>query len=202
MTKHGWGLDISNPVKDVALPAVHGNRQRRLNKYEEEVLMDAIADGMYADQMTPFMTLSIETGMRKSEILSITKDEISRTKRGWSVTKKDTKNGHRRVVYLSSRAVQAVQPLYDGIKAKPDNTPLFSISSHTVENWFVRARDKAGLKDLRLHDLRHEAVSRLADKGLSVGAIANQSGHKSMQTLLRYVNASEKDIRAKLKQDI
>ncbi|AQU86438.1 hypothetical protein B0W47_02090 [Komagataeibacter nataicola] len=164
--------------------------------------MDAIADGMYADQMTPFMTLSIETGMRKSEILSITKDEISRTKRGWSVTKKDTKNGHRRVVYLSSRAVQAVQPLYDGIKAKPDNTPLFSISSHTVENWFVRARDKAGLKDLRLHDLRHEAVSRLADKGLSVGAIANQSGHKSMQTLLRYVNASEKDIRAKLEQDI
>ncbi|GCE82690.1 tyrosine-type recombinase/integrase [Komagataeibacter diospyri] len=202
LTKHGWGLDISNPVKEVALPTVHGNRQRRLNKYEEEVLMLAISEGMYADQMTPFVIFAIETGMRKSEILSITKDEISRTKRGWSVTKKDTKNGHRRTIYLSSRAVEAIQPLYDAIKDKPDNTPLFSISSHTVENWFVRARDKAGLKDLRLHDLRHEAVSRLADKGLSVGAIASQSGHKSMQTLLRYINASEKDIRKKLEQEI
>lgn len=198
LTKHGWNLDLENPVKKIALPQMSASRQVRFNSYDEEVLFMALEKGMYADQMIPFVILALESGMRKSEILGITKKEINKTKRGWNIRKTDTKNGQPRLIYLSKKAEEAIKERYKNLEN--DESPLFTISSDTVSNWFKRATDKAGLHNIRLHDLRHEAVSRLADKGLSVGAIANQSGHRSMQTLLRYVNAKESDIREKLEQ--
>ncbi|MFS8368604.1 tyrosine-type recombinase/integrase [Acetobacter oryzifermentans] len=75
---------------------------------------------------------------------------------------------------------------------------LFSICSTTVDNLWKTARKRAGCPDLRIHDLRHEAISRLADAGLSLGALASMSGHKTSQMLLRYINAKESDIREKL----
>lgn len=199
-TQGGWNLKLENPVTKILLPKIGGHRQIRLHKYDEDVLFLALSEGMYADEMVPFCTLSLESGMRKSEILGITKKEIQITKRGWQINKHDTKNGERRTVYLSSRATDAIKPLY--ARLKNDTDTLFSISTNAITNHFIRARDRAGVPHIRLHDLRHEAVSRLADKGLSVGAISNQSGHRSMQTLLRYVNAKEADIRAKMEQDI
>jgi len=47
----------------------------------------------------------------------------------------------------------------------------------------VPARDKLGLKDLRLHDLRHEATSKLFEKGLSPIEVATMTGHKTLNTL-------------------
>lgn len=199
-TKRGWNLNLENPVKKITLPKIGQARSTRFNKYDEDVLFMALGEGMYAEEMVPFCILSLESGMRKSEILGITKKEIQITKRGWQINKSQTKNGARRIIYLSKKAVESIKPLYE--KLKKDNDKLFSITANAITNHFIRARNKADVPHIRLHDLRHEAVSRLADKGLSVGAIANQSGHRSMQTLLRYVNASEHDIRAKLEQEL
>ncbi|WP_278368537.1 site-specific integrase [Acetobacter orientalis] len=200
-TKGGWNLNLKNPVSDVSLPSLSGSRQRRLKTGEEARFLEAIKQGMYADELYIFCILAIETGMRKSEILSITKKEIHETPQGWSIFKQDTKNGENRTIFLSNRATDALKPLYEKLKDKTSNSRLFQdLTSNSVNNHIVRARNRAGLEDFRLHDLRHEAVSRLADKGLSAGAISMQSGHRSMQTLLRYMNASEMDVRTKLNQ--
>ena len=200
-TRNGWGLEIANPVSEIALPAAAAGRKRRLRKGEEQRFFEEIKKGMYAEELFPFVVLALETGMRKSEILGIKNREVHITESGWNITKLDTKNGHSRTIYLSNRAVEVFKPLFDKIKkTSTDNKVFQKLTSDIVSNWIAKAKKDAGLQDFRLHDLRHEAVSRLADKGLSVGAIASQSGHKSMQTLLVYVNASEADIRKKLEE--
>ncbi|MBS0980826.1 site-specific integrase [Acetobacter thailandicus] len=199
--KGGWGLELSNPVNDISLPTPSAGRQRRLRKGEEQKFFEEIKKGMYAEELFPFCILALETGMRKSEILGIKNKEIHITESGWNITKLDTKNGHSRVVYLSQKAEAVLKPLFDKVKhTSPDSKIFQKLTSDIISNWIAKAKKDANLQDFRLHDLRHEAVSRLADKGLSVGAIASQSGHKSMQTLLRYVNAKEQDIRDKLEK--
>jgi integrase len=61
-----------------------------------------------------------------------------------------------------------------------------------------RMREKTGITNLKIHDLRHEALSRMAEKGLHIGELKAQSGHKTAQTLLRYVNAVPANIAQKL----
>ncbi|MBI3041570.1 MAG: tyrosine-type recombinase/integrase [Betaproteobacteria bacterium] len=62
----------------------------------------------------------------------------------------------------------------------------------------VPARDKLGLKDLRLHDLRHEATSTLFEKGLSPIEVATMTGHKTLNTLKRYTHPNVTEIARKL----
>lgn len=199
-TRGGWNLlSLDNPVKHIELPKSRPNRQRRLKIGEEQALFDALAECSHPE-IVPFVRFALETGMRKSEILGITKAEINQTPNGYEIIKQDTKNGERRIIFLSSRAVDAIKHLIEKLKDKPFNTKLFKITDNQIEINFTKARNKINSNDLRLHDLRHEAISRLADKNLSIGDLSNQSGHRSMQTLLRYVNVSERNIREKLEQ--
>lgn len=203
VTKGGWGLaDLSNPVAAVALPDLPAGRQRRLDhghgeehRGEEERMLTALAAGPDGEQMTALVTLAIETGMRRSELLDLRAKEIRSTRLGRVIERGKSKNGHARRVVLTERATAAVDVLREG---KAGTEKLFALNADAAAWRWDKARVAAGCPDLRLHDLRHEALSRMADAGLSVGALAAQSGHRTMQSLLRYVNASERDIRQKL----
>ncbi|MNR45546.1 Tyrosine recombinase XerC [compost metagenome] len=59
-------------------------------------------------------------------------------------------------------------------------------------------KTKLGMPDLRFHDLRHEAVSRLVEGGLSDQEVSAISGHKSMQMLKRYTHLRAEDLVSKL----
>ena len=60
------------------------------------------------------------------------------------------------------------------------------------------ALERAQITNLRFHDLRHEAVSQLVEKGLSDQEVATISGHKSMQMLKRYTHLRAEDLVARL----
>ena len=202
VTKGGWGLDgIKNPVPAVALPALPDGRQRRLNtdgaegEGEEARLFAALATGPDGTEMVAFVTLALGTAMRRSEILSLTAREVRSTKMGRVIERADSKNGSARRVILAERATVAVDQVRAG---KEGIDRLFTLNADAIRYRWNRARRIARCTDVRLHDVRHEAMSSMADAGLSVGALAAQGGYKTMQTLLRYVNASERDIREKL----
>ena len=57
---------------------------------------------------------------------------------------------------------------------------------------------KLGIKDLRWHDLRHEAASRLFEKGLHPMEVASMTGHKSMQMLKRYTHLKPESLLERL----
>lgn len=194
-----WGIagDI-NPVRSVPKPKHGKPRARRLQAgEEEEILRRARA---YGEPLPTIIVLAIETAMRRGEIVSLQWDRVDFRRRILHL--RETKNGESRDVPLSSRALAALQRLprrIDGL--------VFGIRAGTVTQAFRRitglASAKKGskvcrgyqpLQDLRFHDLRHEAVSRLFERGLNPMQVAAISGHKTLQMLKRYTQLRAEDL--------
>jgi integrase len=94
---------------------------------------------------------------------------------------KETKNGENRFVPLSSVAIQILSSIPRRLDGR-----LFGMTAHAITYAFIRACKRAALKDLHFHDLRHEAITRLFEKGLNVMEVGSISGHKTLQMLQRY----------------
>lgn len=183
-----WGLNIQqNPVKLVRRPKAPRPRDRRLHPGEEERLL-AAADVGRTPWMRPLIILAIETAMRQGEILSLRWPDIDLEKRIAHLD--ETKNGERRDVPLSSRALEALQALAE---QRVDDRVIPSTKSGVGQAW-LHLRDRAGSSDLHYHDLRHEAVTRLLERGLNVIEVSTISGHKELRMLQRYAHLKAVDL--------
>lgn len=100
-----------------------------------------------------------------------------------------TKNGDARTVPLSSRAIQVLQELPRLLDGR-----AFGTTYEGIHQGFVRAWKRAGIEDLRFHDLRHEATSRFFEKGLREMQVAAIIGHKTLQMLKRYNHLKAEDL--------
>ena len=96
----------------------------------------------------------------------------------------DTKNGDPRDVPLSTRAVRTLRQRGPGT----GSDRVFKSTQNALRLSWEHARYRASLTDLRFHDLRHEAVSRLFEKGLNVVEVGTISGHKELRMLRRYTH--------------
>jgi len=79
------------------------------------------------------------------------------------------------------------------------NTKVFNITAHAISIAFGRACRRAKLTNLHFHDLRHEAITRLFERGLSLPEVATISGHKTWTMLRRYTHLSAESIATKLR---
>jgi integrase len=179
-----WGLPLSsNPVKLVRRPSAGKGRERRLSESEEGHLIAACRESR-AQMLAPAVQFALETGMRLGEILGLQWTNVDLRNR--TALLPDTKNGESRRVPLSSRATAILAALPRHISEnrafwlwrRPDS----------FEHSWRRAATKAGLSDLRFHDLRHEATSRFFERGLTLPEVAAITGHKTWQMLRRYTH--------------
>ena len=67
-----------------------------------------------------------------------------------------------------------------------------------ISQAFERVCKAAGIEGLTFHDLRHEATSRLFEKGLGLMEVASITGHKTMQMLKRYTHLRAEDLVGRL----
>ena len=154
-----WGLMLSvNPVDQIKKPPSPKARERRLNDGEYERL-EAASKLTQNAHIWPIVVFAIETGMRRGEILGLSWDNIDLKRRTAFLPL--TKNGSSREVPLSTKAVCVLQQqrTRTGISPFPVNSNAFRLA-------WDRLRGRAGLNDLRFHDLRHEAISRFFEMGL------------------------------------
>lgn len=115
-----------------------------------------------------------------------------------------TKTDTPRTIPLSTDAVsvlreqlRASQSRYEGVI--PLHEPLlFSNSPNGVTGGFLKLCRKIGIEDLRFHDLRHEATSRLFEKGLNPVEVATITGHKDTRMLIRYTHLRAEDLVGRL----
>ena len=84
---------------------------------------------------------------------------------------------------LSAKAIDVLKQLPRAIKGK-----VFPIKKTTVRSLWERTCKKTNIKGLRFHDLRHEATSRLFEKGLSIMEVASITGHKDIRMLKTYTH--------------
>jgi integrase len=183
-----WGFEeLSNPTTKVKLPKLPSGRVRRLCANE----FDLIIQNSESPLIKPIAILALETGMRRSEIASIKWQHINLVKRTLLIP--ITKNGEAREVPLSPVAISLLKSLQNGTEAK-----VFNITAHAITIAFGRACKRANLSNLHYHDLRHEAISRFFEKGLSLAEVATISGHKTWTMLRRYTHLSAENIAMKL----
>ncbi|GGF07586.1 hypothetical protein GCM10007285_39370 [Stappia taiwanensis] len=128
--------------------------------------------------------------MRRGEILGLVWENIDLKARTAAIHQ--TKNGHARTVPLSAAAVAILNTFHSRSGA------VFPISANALRLSWERVKERAQLRDLRFHDLRHEAVSRFFELGLSVPEVALISGHRDPRMLFRYTHPKPTDIAKKL----
>jgi integrase len=187
-----WGINIANPVLLVRKPPSPQGRNRILSNEEEVDLLKACEPKANRNIYTrPFIILALETAMRRGELLSLRWDNIDYSER--TAYLQLTKNGDSRTVPLSGRAIKTLQTLPISIDGR-----VLPINFAALENNFKRARERAKLENLRIHDLRHTAVTRLAEKLPNLMELSAVSGHRSLAMLKRYYHPRAEDIARKL----
>jgi integrase len=132
-----------------------------------------------------FVVVALNTGMRRNEILSLSRRSIDWSNRIASLF--ETKNGEPRHVYLNDAAYEALRSLPAGI----DDERIFSFQPHQVTMAFHRAAKRAGLEGLRLHDTRHTFASYQAMSGVQGRGLQALLGHKDARMTLRYSHLSD-----------
>jgi integrase len=176
-----WGMEsLQNPVEKVSKPKIPKGRERRLEEGEEERLL-AVAD----PEMQNIIRLALETAMRREELASLTWSRIDLEKRTASLY--ETKNGETRTIPLSPKALEILRAMQEG--GSGQRGKLFKKLAKSITYAMQVACKTAEIEDLRFHDLRHEATSRLFENtDLDMMEIRSITGHKTLQMLVRYTH--------------
>ena len=177
-----WNLfNLNNPLINVPKPKLNPSRERRLTEAEYNFLVK----GNYPQvTLRNIIELALETAMRRSEILNIKKEHINDR----TLLIPVTKNDHQRIIPLTKRAVYLLE-----------NTLLpFPYTSNALRLAWDRLKKKGNINNLTFHDLRHEGLSKLFEKGLSIPEVALISGHKDVRMLFRYTHLKAEDILRKI----
>jgi len=199
-----WGLGLThNPVAAIRKPSPGQGRDRRLTDDEERKLLEAVE--AHSNPMLAWVVkVAIETGMRQSEILGLRLNQVDLHSR--VVRLLDTKNNSARTVPLNAAATAAFKSALEN-PLRPKETDLVFFGEpgrdgkrrpYQFAKIWGDIKEVVGISDLHFHDLRHEAVSRLVENGLSDQEVASISGHKSMQMLRRYTHLRAEDLVSKL----
>lgn len=179
-----------NPVAAIpksARPKSGKGRDRRLRGNEYEQLLSVLKG-----QEKVIFILAVETSMRRGEQLNMRWEDLDSKAR--TLLLPDTKIGESRTIYLSHTAIDAFKSLeIQGIKGK-----IITLTEQQLRYRWVKAREQIGAPDLRIHDLRHEATSRMFESGFGEIEAATQTGHKSLQMLKRYAHLKQGHILEKL----
>jgi len=185
LLRHAWNIAVNewdwklptNPVQKVRFPKPSPHRERRLRQGEYELLKTNCKERVW--YLWPVIELAIETGMRRGELLSLEWKNIYLDSN--RLVLNTTKNGKARIVPLTAIAKAVLKQI------NQDDDKVFPVTDVAVRQAWERLRASCEITDLTFHDLRHEAISRLFEKGLNVPEVASISGHKTPSQLFRYV---------------
>lgn len=178
----------SNPTKDVALFDDHaGKKERYLSKKEAQRLYEAVrqSENTMLQYIIPMLIL---TGARKREVLDAKWEDFDIDRKQWRIP--TTKAGKPRHVPMSDGVLQLLASV------PHDDCPWVFANSKTRKPYvsiftsWDTARTKAGLADVRIHDLRHSFASFLVNAGRSLYEVQKILGHTQIKTTQRYAHLS------------
>lgn len=184
-----WGIVLqSNPVSLVRRPPQPAPRDRVLNALQRASLL-ASCGNCRNPWIKPVVVFALETATRRGEILSLTWMNVD-LQRG--TAKVDGKTGPR-TVPLSPECLAMLQGLPRSLDGQ-----VFPVTVNTFKQAYERAVVKAGIVDFTFHDLRHDALTRLAKQGFNVLELRAISGHTTANMLQRYVSIDAGDLAIRL----
>ncbi len=189
-----WGYLAENRIARVKPLKEAPGRTRFLAPDEigrllEACEAEAVSSTLGSVYLKPFALLALNTGMRRNEILGLTRRAIDWQNR--MVTLEATKNGEARHVYLNDTAAEALRSL----PARIDTDRLFPFKPNQISMAFRRAVKRAGIDDFRLHDARHTFASYQAMAGVQPRGLQALLGHKDGRMTMRYSHLADAYLR-------
>lgn len=178
------------------LVAAPKSRDRRVSDDELKAIFNHLEHNLaivHTDYRA-VIEFAIASCMRLGEIVRIRWEDYDRDKGVIIIRDRKhptLKKGNHQVVPLltEARAIIERQPRRDD--------RIFPYKSDTITTGFGRTVRRLGINDLKFHDLRHEGISRLFEKGMEIQEVAMISGHKDWSSLRRYTNLKPENISAK-----
>jgi integrase len=187
IAKTEWGFEnLNNPVLKIRKPRLPQSRDTRLSDRE----IHLICKQTQSKLLPLIIHVALDTTMRCSEIVNLTSEYCDFNKR--IITVRNTKNYHNRYIPMTNKVFKILRH-----QAKSQQR-LFDITSHAVSLAFYRACKRTTINNASFHTLRHEAISRLFEKGLQHMEVAAISGHQSLAVLKRYTHLNIEFLRDKL----
>ncbi len=194
-----WGLrpDGSNPRKHIKKYAEE-KRERFLSPAElkrvGEVLREMEAEDVQLPSAIAAVRLLVLTGCRLNEIMTLQWEYVDAL--GKALRLPDSKTGAK-VVHLGQPAIEVLEKI-----GRLENNPWVIVGSKPgarltdLQPFWQRVRARAGLKDARIHDLRHTFASTAVAAGQGLPMIGKLLGHTQVQTTARYAHLAADPVKA------
>lgn len=161
-------------------------RERILTRDEEARLLKACAD--QRAHLRPIIICALDTGMRRGEILKLRWRDVDFENRAITVQAFNTKTMRERQLSMTTRLAIELEKLYEQSPKRAEGL-VFGIHDN-VKRSFGSVRRAAGLEDVRFHDLRHTAATRLVGACIELPDVGRVLGHTQPATTYRYTNAN------------
>ena len=189
-----WGINVTNPVALVRKPPSPKGRSRTLNDAEKSRLLSelvATRANRRSTWMKPLVEFALESAMRRGEMIALLWVNVDLNKRVAFLP--TSKNGESRLVPLSTNAIQILKELPHSIDGR-----VFPLNGFTVAAAFMKATKRSNIPDFHFHDLRHTAITNMAEKLPNVLELSAVTGHKTLSMLKRYTHFKPEDLAKKL----
>ncbi len=204
-------LPNGNPVLSIQLPPASRPRDRRPTEAEVAAIIQA-SDSPY---LSSLILLAIESAMRRAEMTQMIWQWVDLDRRVIALPDEAVKNGVGRQVPISTKATALLREIHCQ-QGAPTSGRVFDVQPDSVTQAFIRARKRARerhhakcrqqgqapdprfLDDLRYHDMRHEATSRLFERGFTIPEAQVVTGHKTVEQLMRYTHIRPESLLDKL----
>jgi integrase len=175
-----------NPARSVTLVKENNGRTRYLSQEECRALLDACPSAT----MRSVVTLALNTGMRRGEILHLKWKNVNLREGYLEII--EQKNGETSTIPLNSTAVDTLR----AIPRRLDSDYVFTGKIpgepfYDLKRQFEKALAKAKLNDVSFHTLRHSCASHLVMAGVDLATVREILRHKDYKTTLRYAHLAE-----------
>ena len=192
-------IKTEHPVVDMAIDELKKKklimgskkRDRRLEPGEYEALMNE-AEGHW---ISAAIDIALESAMRQGEIHALKWSDINESKGVIRLKRKDkdaeTGQSEQKIPMVQG-VREALLRAHNVFGQGPHLIPVKRSAS--ISDKFARLTKELGIVDLRFHDLRHEAISRMFERGVRVEQVRVVSGHRTLEQLSRYVNLRPEDL--------
>lgn len=200
-----WNMaGLVNPVDDIRMPSGSAERDRRLVREEYVCIRRHLRRSKNPYAIFAF-ELAIETSLRQGTLFKLRWEWVNFSTRMITIPKtarRAENKGIPPILPMSNRTFAVLQKIHAMQEKSKGNSNGKGLILDTTPNAVIcvwkNTKEKLGIKDLRWHDLRHEATSRFFEKGFQIMEVASMTGHKSMQMLKRYTHLNPEFFREKL----
>ncbi|CAA9889972.1 conserved hypothetical protein [Candidatus Methylobacter favarea] len=160
------------------------NEWRRVRHYEVKPSITG-----FADHLKPMIIVSLNTGLRKGELLSLTWSAVDFGNRVLTVTGANAKSGHSRHIPMNKHVIETLRQW----RLQADSAFVFpginggKLPDMPKKPW-IAVLKAAGITGFRWHDMRHSFASRLVMAGIDLNTVRELLGHSDLTMTLRYAH--------------